>query len=48
MTFKAPRCAVCGDSGLIVGSLPELPVSAPVQHLPCPKCINPPLKEPKQ
>lgn len=38
--FKAPRCVVCGDTGLITGSRPELPVSAPLQQLPCPKCIN--------
>ena len=35
--MKAPRCPVCGDSGVIVGSLPGLSTSAPLLHLPCPK-----------
>ena len=35
--MKAPRCPVCGDSCVIVGSLPGLPTSAPLQRLPCPK-----------
>ena len=33
----APKCPVCRDFGVIVGSLPGLPTSAPLQHLPCPK-----------
>lgn len=35
--MKAPKCSVCRDFGVIVGSLPALPVSAPLRLLPCPK-----------
>ena len=36
--MKARACYLCGDSGQILGSLPWLPVSAPLQMLPCPRC----------
>lgn len=35
--MRAPKCSVCRDFGVIVGSLPALPVSAPLRLLPCPK-----------
>lgn len=36
-TLRPPRCPVCRDYGVIVGSLPHLPTSAPLQLLPCPR-----------
>lgn len=45
MTRPAPRqahiaasCHVCMDARVIVGSLPCLPVTAPLRRLPCPRC----------
>ena len=40
MTNLAPRCPACGDTGQVLGSLPSLPVSAPLILIPCEKCKN--------
>lgn len=36
--MSAPKCHVCMDSCVIVGSLPGLPTSSPLLRLPCPRC----------